>query len=83
MKAGTQTFNVSFPKALLEQVDAKAAEQCGWLKDKYGVSWQVSPTTLTTLLQEGSQEQVDRMVQAFLPMKKLDIAAIEAAYRGE
>lgn len=60
-----------------------AAEQCGWLKDKYGVSWQVSPTTLTTLLQEGSQEQVDRMVQAFLPMKKLDIAAIEAAYRGE
>lgn len=59
------------------------AEQSGWLKDQYGVSWQVSSTALGKIMQEGSQEQIDRVVQAFLPMKKLDIAAIEAAYRGE
>jgi predicted 3-demethylubiquinone-9 3-methyltransferase (glyoxalase superfamily) len=59
-----------------------AAEQCGWLKDKYGLSWQVTPRRLGEMLEKGTPEQVYRVTQAFLPMKKLDIAALEAAFRG-
>jgi predicted 3-demethylubiquinone-9 3-methyltransferase (glyoxalase superfamily) len=58
-------------------------EQCGWIKDKYGVSWQIVPAKLEQMFQSGTPEQVDRMTQAFLPMKKLDIAALERAYAGE
>ncbi len=66
-----------------EQLSAvPEAEQCGWLKDKYGVSWQVSPTSLDKMMREGTPEQIARVTQAFLKMKKFDIAEIEAAYRG-
>lgn len=58
------------------------AEQCGWLKDKYGVSWQVTPTALGKMLSQGTPEQIDRVTQVFLKMKKFDIAKLEAAYRG-
>lgn len=58
-------------------------EQCGWLKDKYGVSWQVWSTKIGKMIQEGTPEQVDRVVQTFLPMKKFDIAALEKAFKGE
>jgi predicted 3-demethylubiquinone-9 3-methyltransferase (glyoxalase superfamily) len=57
-----------------------AAEQCGWLKDKYGVSWQVSPTILFDMMKNGSREQIDRVTQAFLPMKKFDITKLKEAY---
>jgi len=56
------------------------AEQCGWLKDKYGASWQVTPTILQEMMKNGSREQIDRVTQAFLPMKKFDIAKLEEAY---
>lgn len=59
-----------------------AAEQCGWCKDRFGVSWQVSPIVLDELMNSGDQAVVDRVTQAFLPMKKLDVAAIEAAAKG-
>lgn len=59
------------------------AEQCGWLKDKYGVSWQVSPTSMHDMMANGTPEQIDRVTRAFLQMKKFDIAALEAAYRGD
>lgn len=58
------------------------AEQCGWLKDSYGVSWQVSPAALHTMMANGTPEQVARVTQAFLKMKKLTIAELEAAYKG-
>lgn len=58
------------------------SEQCGWLKDKYGVSWQVSPTAVNKMMSEGTPEQLARVTQAFLKMKKFDIAQLEAAYRG-
>jgi predicted 3-demethylubiquinone-9 3-methyltransferase (glyoxalase superfamily) len=58
------------------------AEQCGWLKDKYGLSWQIVPTRMDELLRGGSEEQVARVTQAFLPMKKLEIAALERAAAG-
>lgn len=56
------------------------SEQCGWLKDKYGVSWQVVPQIMHEMLATGTPEQVDRVTQAFLPMKKLDIAKLKEAY---
>ena len=58
------------------------AEQCGWLKDKFGVSWQVTPTILDDIMFHGTQEEARRVTQAFLPMKKIDLKAIEAARLG-
>jgi predicted 3-demethylubiquinone-9 3-methyltransferase (glyoxalase superfamily) len=59
------------------------AEQCGWLKDKYGLSWQIVPTVMDEMMANGTREQIDRVTQAFLPMKKLVIAELEKAYKGE
>jgi predicted 3-demethylubiquinone-9 3-methyltransferase (glyoxalase superfamily) len=59
-----------------------AAEQCGWLKDRFGVSWQVVPTRMDEFLNQGSSEQVDRVTQAFLQMKKFNLAELEKAYQG-
>ena len=59
------------------------AEQCGWLKDKYGVSWQIVPTVMDEMLQSGDQEKRDRVTEAFLQMKKFDIEAIKKAYEGK
>ena len=59
------------------------AEQCGWLKDKYGFSWQVVPASLDELLRGDDREKIDRMTQALLVMKKLDIAKLQDAYEGK
>jgi predicted 3-demethylubiquinone-9 3-methyltransferase (glyoxalase superfamily) len=58
------------------------AEQCGWLKDKYGVSWQINPTRLEEIMRSGDQEKIDRVTQAFLQMKKFDLATLEKAAEG-
>jgi predicted 3-demethylubiquinone-9 3-methyltransferase (glyoxalase superfamily) len=58
------------------------SEQCGWLKDKFGVIWQVHPKRLEELLEKGTEEQRARVVQAFLKMKKFDLAELERAYTG-
>jgi predicted 3-demethylubiquinone-9 3-methyltransferase (glyoxalase superfamily) len=58
------------------------AEQCGWLKDKYGLSWQIVPAEMDEMMRSGTREQIDRVTQAFLPMKKLDIAKLKEAYAG-
>jgi predicted 3-demethylubiquinone-9 3-methyltransferase (glyoxalase superfamily) len=58
------------------------AGQCGWLKDKYGVSWQVTPIDLDRMLETGSPEQVKRVTEAFLKMKKFDLAELRRAYNG-
>ncbi len=55
------------------------AEQCGWLKDKFGVSWQIVPTIMNTMLASNDKEKVARVTQAFLKMKKFDIAELERA----
>jgi predicted 3-demethylubiquinone-9 3-methyltransferase (glyoxalase superfamily) len=59
------------------------AEQCGWLKDKYGVSWQIVPTAMDEMMNKGTPEQIDRVTQAFMPMKKFDIAKLQKAYKGK
>jgi len=53
--------------------------QCGWLKDKYGLSWQVTPTILVELLADKDPKKAQRVMQAMLQMKKIDIAALERA----
>lgn len=58
------------------------AEQCGWLKDKYGLSWQVTPVGMQELLGGNDKERIQRVTQAFLKMKKFDIAALERAAAG-
>jgi predicted 3-demethylubiquinone-9 3-methyltransferase (glyoxalase superfamily) len=58
------------------------AEQCGWLKDKFGLSWQVWPTAMGEMLGQGTPEQLARVTKAFLPMKKFDLAALEQAFEG-
>jgi predicted 3-demethylubiquinone-9 3-methyltransferase (glyoxalase superfamily) len=59
------------------------SEQCGWLKDKYGVSWQIVPKEMDEMMSKGTPEQVDRLTRAFLPMKKFDIAKLKKAYEGK
>ncbi|MBI2465169.1 VOC family protein [Candidatus Shapirobacteria bacterium] len=56
------------------------SEQCGWLKDKYGVSWQIVPNAMDKMMSEGTQKQITEVTQAFLKMKKFDIAELERVY---
>ena len=57
-----------------------AAEQCGWLKDKYGLSWQIVPTVMDEMLKDKDQKKIARVTEAFLKMKKFDIDALKKAY---
>ena len=59
------------------------AEQCGWLRDKFGLSWQIEPTVLSKMLQDKDSRKVARVTEAFLKMKKFDIATLKKAYKGE
>ena len=56
------------------------AEQCGWLKDKYGVSWQIVPKAMDQMMRSGTKEQTARVTEAFLKMKKFDLATLQRAY---
>lgn len=61
----------------------RESEQCGWLKDQYGVSWQIVPTLLDEMMQDKDDTKLARVTQAFLEMKKLDIEALRRAYSDE
>jgi len=56
------------------------AQQCGWLKDKYGLSWQIVPTVLGELLSDPDPEKSRRVMKAMLQMKRIDIATLKQAY---
>jgi predicted 3-demethylubiquinone-9 3-methyltransferase (glyoxalase superfamily)/uncharacterized protein YdhG (YjbR/CyaY superfamily) len=58
------------------------AEQCGWLKDQFGISWQINPVVLDTMLQDKDAKKVARVTEAFLKMKKFDIETLKKAYAG-
>ena len=60
-----------------------SAQVCGWLKDKFGLSWQVVPTVLPAMVGDPNSEKSQRAMAAMMEMKKLDIAALERAYNGE
>lgn len=59
-----------------------AAQQCGWLKDRYGLSWQIVPRRLLELLSDPNPDTAGRVMQAMMPMQKIDIAALERAAGG-
>ncbi len=58
------------------------AEQCGWLKDRYGLSWQVVPSAMGKMMQDTDERRLARVTEAFLSMKKFDLATLEKAYAG-
>jgi predicted 3-demethylubiquinone-9 3-methyltransferase (glyoxalase superfamily) len=58
------------------------SEQCGWCKDKYDVSWQIVPKAMDAMMASGDKEKIGRVTQAFLKMKKFDIATLEKAAEG-
>ncbi len=59
------------------------AEQCGWIKDKYGLSWQITPVAMREMLACGDEEKIGRVVQAFLKMKRFDLKKLKKAYEGK
>lgn len=57
-------------------------DRCGWLKDKFGVSWQIVPAALAKLMSDPDSQRTNRVMQAVLQMNKIDIAALQRAYEG-
>ena len=58
------------------------AEQCGWLKDKYGLSWQIVPNLMDEMLKDNDEKKIERVTESFLQMKKLNIAKLKEAYKS-
>lgn len=58
------------------------AQQCGWVKDKFGLSWQITPTVLLEMEADPDREKADKAIKAMLKMKKLDIAELEKAFNS-
>jgi predicted 3-demethylubiquinone-9 3-methyltransferase (glyoxalase superfamily) len=58
-------------------------EQCGWLKDRYGVSWQIVPSILGPMMKDKDRAKAKRVAEAMLKMVKFDVAGLERAYRGD
>ncbi len=91
---GDEPFNEAFSFMVLCETQAQIddyweklsavpeAEQCGWLKDKFGLSWQIVPVQMNEMLASATPEEAQRITQAFLQMKKLDIRALEEARLG-
>ena len=73
----TQAEVDKYWKALLE---GGKEEQCGWLKDRYGVLWQITPTVLRDMIADPDRERAKRVMEAMMKMVKLDIAALQRAY---
>jgi predicted 3-demethylubiquinone-9 3-methyltransferase (glyoxalase superfamily) len=67
--------------AKLSEGGDEEAQQCGWLKDKYGVSWQIVPTILGEMLQDKNADKSERVMKAMLQMKKIDTEGLRQAYQ--
>lgn len=63
--------------------DGGAESMCGWLTDRYGVSWQIIPETLSRLMMSSDKVAAQRVQKAMMEMRKIDVAALEAAFRGD
>jgi predicted 3-demethylubiquinone-9 3-methyltransferase (glyoxalase superfamily) len=89
--AFNEAISFQIPCADQEEVDyywstlAEGGQEvaCGWLKDKYGLSWQVIPSTLTDMIGDPDPDKAKRVTEAMLTMTKLDIATLQKAYAGE
>ena len=62
--------------------DGGKEEQCGWLKDRYGISWQIVPSVLPKMMADPDKEKARRVFRAMLQMVKIDVAALKRAYEG-
>ncbi|WII72061.1 VOC family protein [Bdellovibrio sp. 22V] len=62
--------------------DGGAIEECGWLRDKYGLSWQIVPAQMATMISDAEPERTERMLSALFKMKKIDIRELERAYNN-
>ena len=80
IRCGTQVEIDEFWRKLAD--DGGGEGRCGWLKDKFGLSWQVVPDVLGKYLGDPDRVKADRVMQAMLKMKKIDVAALEIAYKG-
>jgi predicted 3-demethylubiquinone-9 3-methyltransferase (glyoxalase superfamily) len=81
VKCETQAGVDRYWDKLTEGGDQRA-QQCGWLKDKFGVSWQIVPVALFEMMSGAEKEKSGRAMQAMLQMKKLDLPALRRAYEG-
>jgi predicted 3-demethylubiquinone-9 3-methyltransferase (glyoxalase superfamily) len=63
-------------------LDGGEPQQCGWITDRFGVTWQIVPTALDRMMNDPDPDKVQRVTDAFLQMAKFDIAALESAYAG-
>jgi len=63
--------------------DGGQESQCGWLKDKYGLSWQITPRVLIEMIGDKDPQKAQRVMEAMLQMKKIDIPTLKRAYEGE
>ena len=63
-------------------LEGGTAQQCGWLKDKYGLSWQIVPTAMGDMMKDKDKKKLARVTEAFLKMKKFDIKTLQRAYEG-
>jgi predicted 3-demethylubiquinone-9 3-methyltransferase (glyoxalase superfamily) len=68
-----------------EKLTAGGGEEsaCGWLKDKFGLSWQITPTVLIDMLHDKDADKAERVMHAMLQMQKIEIAKLKAAYEGK
>ncbi|MDV7764553.1 VOC family protein [Peribacillus sp. CSMR9] len=66
----------------LSEAGDEKAQVCGWLKDQFGVSWQIIPENLTEMVNDSNPEKSERMMKALLQMKKIDIKTLKQAYHG-
>ena len=96
MKAGPlDSFNHSFSIAILLESQAEidriwdaflanggTPEACGWLKDRWGLSWQIVPRVLSEMIADGDRERAKRVAEVMLGMVKIDVAALEKAFKG-
>jgi predicted 3-demethylubiquinone-9 3-methyltransferase (glyoxalase superfamily) len=81
VKCDTQAEVDRYWNALIE--DGGAESMCGWLKDRFGLSWQIIPNALGRLMGDKDKEKANRVMQAMLKMRKIDIAELERAYSGK
>lgn len=63
-------------------LEGGSAMQCGWLTDKFGVSWQIVPRTIGTMMKSGTEAQIESLMKAMMPMVKLDMAVLQKAFES-
>ena len=75
------TFDVEMPRVFAARMAQPRIDQCGWLQDKFGLSWQIVPADIGKMIQDTDDGRAERVMAAILKMKKIDAAALKRAAR--